>query len=141
MKMKNVFFKPWVGSDYISGGIFKKKILVVGEAHICGGCQTCGLKYSPFCEDISTSNIIKTYLKNHTGSWSRTFRKFERALVSEYTDNIQSKFIWNSLAFYNYIQVSMDAPRTKPSFEIFKEGEAPFCEVVNILSTNIIICW
>ena len=29
--MENVFFKPWIGKDYDSGGIFNKKILVLGD--------------------------------------------------------------------------------------------------------------
>ena len=139
--MKNVFFKPWIGSNYYSGGVFNKKILIIGEAHICGGCPTCGIKYSPFCEDISTQDIIKSYLEYHQGYWARTFRKFERALVGEYTDNSQSEAIWNSLAFYNYIQVSMDAARKKPSLNLFKEAEEPFWEVIKSLSPDLIICW
>lgn len=139
--MKKVFFRPWVGSSYNSCGIFSKKILVIGEAHICGGCPTCGIKYNPYCEDISTPEIITSYLKDHQGKWSRTFRKFERALVGYSTDNEQSEAIWNSIAFYNYIQVSMNEARTKPSFDLFKEGEMPFWEVVNYLSPDLIICW
>ena len=53
--MKHVFFKPWVGKDYSTGGIFKKKILVVGESHYCDGCNYCGLKYAKECEDLNTS--------------------------------------------------------------------------------------
>ena len=52
--MEHVFFKPWVGKDYESGGIFGKKILVLGESHTCGGCDQCGLKYSSGCDEVNT---------------------------------------------------------------------------------------
>jgi len=32
--MKSVFFKPWVGKVYDSGGIFGKRILVLGESQL-----------------------------------------------------------------------------------------------------------
>lgn len=47
--MENVFFLPWVGSQYQTKGYNGKKNLVLGESHICGGCEQCG--------DLATSNI------------------------------------------------------------------------------------
>lgn len=64
--MENVFFKPWVGKNYHTGGIFKKKILVVGESHYCGGCNECGLKYSPECDELTTTGVMEFYLAGNT---------------------------------------------------------------------------
>lgn len=34
--MKDVIFKPWIGKNYETGGIFKRKILALGESHYFG---------------------------------------------------------------------------------------------------------
>ena len=101
--MENVFFKPWVGKDYESGGIFGKRTLVLGEAHICGGgCDDCGrVENAEECADFTSANCIGLLLDGHTAKWTATFRKFERSLVGHDTTPDQSRAIWNSVAFYN----------------------------------------
>ncbi len=38
------FFQPFIGKDYPRGGIFRKRILVVGDSHYCEErCVGCGL--------------------------------------------------------------------------------------------------
>ena len=41
--MGNIFFQPFVGKDYAKGGIFGKRIMILGESHYCEGCLDCGL--------------------------------------------------------------------------------------------------
>ena len=49
-----VFFHPWVGSDYFSGGIFGKRIMVLGESHYCAeACEKCGVDFKCKCNGIS----------------------------------------------------------------------------------------
>lgn len=31
----NIFFQPFVGKDYANGGIFGKRIMILGESHYC----------------------------------------------------------------------------------------------------------
>jgi len=31
--MSKLFFRPWVGSAYATGGIFGKRVMVLGESH------------------------------------------------------------------------------------------------------------
>ena len=39
----NIFFQPFVGMDYANGGIFGKRIMVLGESHYCDeSCADCG---------------------------------------------------------------------------------------------------
>ena len=33
--MSNITFRPYVGTNYSTGGIFGKKILTLGESHYC----------------------------------------------------------------------------------------------------------
>lgn len=140
--MKNVFFKPWVGEDYPSGGIFGKRILILGEAHLCGGCHNCGkVENAEECADFTSTNCIDVLLSGETASWTPTFRKFERSLVNHPTDLEDSRKIWNSVAFYNYIQRAMDGSRKSPEWVDFRNSEDAFFEVIDELKPDLIIVW
>lgn len=139
--MSKIFFKPWVGDNYQSGGIFGKKILVLGEAHICGGCNECGnVENSGECGDF-TARTMELILDGETDRWTPTFRKFERSLIGETTDLARSREIWHSVAFYNYIQKSMGEARTAPEWVDFRESEEAFFEVIDELQPDLIIVW
>ena len=39
----NSFFQPFVDKDYANGGIFGKRIMILGESHYCDeSCTDCG---------------------------------------------------------------------------------------------------
>lgn len=138
--MEHVFFEPWVGKNYEKGGIFNKKILVLGESHYCGGCEQCGLKYGRECKDF-TINTVNGYLSGADGRWTSTYRKFERSLVNEETTNERSKEIWDSIAFFNFLQVDMVEARKGGTPEDYAEGRIAFIEVINELQPDLIIVW
>lgn len=141
-RMKNVFFQPWVGKDYGNGGIFGKKILVVGESHYCGGCPDCGnLSDTNECAQFTTEHCIKPLLAGSVDGWTPTFRKFERSLVGHTTDLDESNRIWQSLAFYNYLQTSMDVARKAGSYEDYRNAEPAFFEVLEHLRPDVLIAW
>lgn len=140
--MKKVFFKPWVGKNYYSGGIFGKKILVLGEAHLCDGCENCGHGESAEeCADFTSSNCIEVLLGGESGSWTGTFHKFERSLVNRETSLEDSQKIWNSLAFYNYVQKAMSGSRKSPEWVDFRDSGDAFFEVIDELQPDLIIVW
>lgn len=140
--MKNVFFQPWKGSDYESGGIFGKKILVLGEAHLCDECTNCGSpENTEKCADFTSSNCIEILLSGKTDFWTGTFRKFERSLVNHETNLVESRKIWNSLSFYNYVQKAMDTSRKSPEYVDFLDSEDAFFEVIDELLPDLIIVW
>lgn len=140
--MSKIFFNPWIGDNYQSGGIFKKKILVLGEAHICeAGCTMCGNpEDAEECGDF-THRTMELILRGETHRWTPTFRKFERSLVGETTDLEKSREIWHSVAFYNYLQKSMGEARTAPGWVDFRESEDAFFEVIDELQPDLIIVW
>lgn len=143
--MKDVFFHPWVGKNYPNGGIFGKKILVLGESHYCGNeeCQgKCGFRAFPEggCEDF-TDKVIKYYLSGRTDKWTPTFRKFERSLVNKETTIEESNEIWQSLAFYNYLQIAMTDTRQGGEYEDYQEAGQAFFEVCEKLLPDLIIVW
>ena len=144
--MEHVFFEPWVGKDYQTGGIFSKKILIVGESHYCGSedCNgKCGFRDFPEggCEDF-THNTIMDYLSGDcTDGWTRTFKKFERSLVNKVTTLEDSNRIWHSLAFFNYLQVAMTEARKAGTEEDYQESQIAFYEVIEKLQPELIIVW
>ena len=40
-EMDRPYFEPWVGMNYKNGGIFGKRILVLGDIHYCNGSKNC----------------------------------------------------------------------------------------------------
>jgi hypothetical protein len=141
--MEHVYFKPWVGKDYQTGGIFNKRILAVGEGHVCGGkCQNeCGIKYSSECEELTTTIVVNDYLNGCGGKWTSTYRKFERSLVNKETTLEDSKIIWQSIAFFNFLQVAITESRKAGTNEDYKESQTAFLEVIDELLPELIIIW
>lgn len=139
--MKNVFFKPWTGECYETGGIFGKKILVVGESHYCDGCDKCaGEPDKSECSGM-TVDVIKKIVKGESSRWSGTFRKFERSLVNHETTPEESAHIWNSLSFYNYLQVAVSEARTAGDWYDYEKAGEAFYEVLDELQPDLIIVW
>ena len=141
--MEHVFFKPWIGKNYETGGIFGKKILVLGESHYCTdtNCIQCGIKYASECKDMNTSELIQWMLDGNTDKWIPTFKKFERSLVNEETTPERSNEIWNSVAFFNFLQVAMKGTRRGGTKEDYAEGRKAFLEVMEELQPDLIIVW
>ena len=112
--MSKLFFQPFVGASYVNGGMFGKRIMVLGESHYCDeGCADCGdCQVHRDCIGF-TQNVIRNYLDegNDRENWMRTFVKFERSLVGMETDWAMRRRIWDSVLFFNYLQVAMGGPR------------------------------
>lgn len=106
----NIFFQPFVGRHYADGGMFGKRILILGESHYCDeDCTDCGdCRLHRECMGF-TQNVLADYLDetNERQDWMRTFVKFERSLVGEETDQALRQKIWDSVVFFNYLQVAM----------------------------------
>ena len=110
----NIFFQSFVGNDYANGGIFGKRIMILGESHYCDEeCVDCGdYRLHRECMNF-TQQVLDDYLNEDKKrqNWMRTFLKFERSLVGEETDQAMRLKIWNSVVFFNYLQVAMGGPR------------------------------
>lgn len=142
-KLEHVFFEPWVGNDYDKpSSYFKKRIMVLGESHYCGGCADCGnVPKKDECARFTTEKCILPYLKEEAGRWSGTFKKFEQTLVEEDIDHDLRSRIWNSVIFYNYLQISMDQARQGGAWEDYRNSDDGFFEVLEKYRPEIIIAW
>ncbi len=140
----NIFFRPFVGKDYANGGILGKRIMVLGESHYCDeGCADCG-NCSRHRECMNfTHNVVKDYLNREMEheNWMNTFLKFERSLVGHETDSEESEKIWNSVIFFNYLQVAMGGPREAGTAEQYRRASEAFFEVIDKYQPEYLIIW
>ena len=135
--LNKVHFLPWVGKDYASGGIFKKRIMVLGESHIAD-------PDSPEINDDAnfTTEIVEWYLdRKESPRWMNTFTKFEKALAGKELDGDEEKKVWNSLLFYNYLQTTAAHAREDRTREEFDNSADAFFEVLNHYEPEYIIAW
>lgn len=133
------FFRPHVGVNYAKTGL-----LVLGESHYCDKqCQNCGLCIAHSeCANFTT-NVVNDYLNPHNEreGWMNTYLKFERSLVGHVTNINESRLIWENLAFYNYLQVSMSVPRKAGTKEQYCQSKDAFFSVLETLCPQLIIVW
>lgn len=139
-----IFFQPFVGKNYRSGGIFHKKMLILGESHYCDqGCLDCGdTSRHPACK-MFTNERISDYLNPSVtrDGWMNTFLKFERSLVGHETSQKESIEIWNSLTFYNYLQATMGGPRMAGTDQDYANAIDPFFDVLETYQPELMIVW
>ena len=121
----NIFFQPFVGKDYANGGIFGKRIMILGESHYCDeSCTDCGdCQLHRECMNF-TQQVLDDYLNENKErqNWMRTFLKFERSLVGEETNQAMRLKIWNSVIFFNYLQAAMGGPREAGAAEQYHQA-------------------
>lgn len=142
--MSNVFFTPRIGKNYTRGGIFGKKILALGESHYCDtGCVDCGESGThPECLGF-TQKVVDWCLDPLTAreGWMNTYLKFERSLVGKDTTPTVSRKIWDSIAFYNFLQVAMGGAREAGTSQQYKDAADPFFEVLDDLKPDLLVVW
>ena len=143
---KSVVFEPWVGKDYPSGGIFKQKVLVLGESHYCpemNGVPPCRCENPaerPDCKNF-TKDVIRDVVYHYSGEpYMRTFACFERAVFGQVPSQEEREAFWNSVSFYNYLQFAMSGPRL-PIKRSTKESEEAFRQVLDCLMPDKVIIW
>ncbi|MDE6140909.1 MAG: hypothetical protein K2F95_08175 [Alistipes sp.] len=129
--MKNVFFLPWAGAESATGGIFGKRILVLGESHYCQD------------HDAPTENLTREAVEKYlAGEYIQSFKLFEQSLVGAKTDMSQRRQIWDSLLFYNFVQNPLgETPRQKLAVDNPDRSTDAFFEVLEEHRPQYIIAW
>lgn len=140
--MGKMFFNPAIGNNYLSGGIFNKKILVLGERfHCTEKREKCdNVCHKNGCREFAT-DVINRITAGEKCYWTRTFRRFEHAISGRVITNHDSKRIWRSVAFSNYVQEAMGSPNEIPSAAQFKNAEIAFFELLELVRPDAIIAW
>ena len=140
----NIFFLPFIGRYYANGGLFDRRVMVLGDSHYCdGGCCDYGnCRMYKQCAQF-TQDVIRDCLDENKDrqNWMRTFVKFERSLVGKMTDWALRRKIWDSVMFYNYLQVAMSGPRKAGTSAQYKQAANAFFEVIDKYEPECIIVW
>lgn len=117
--------------------------MVLGDSHYCGeDCKECGANFNCHCNEF-TSDVVRAYLDqdNEREGWMSTYLKFERSLVNHETTPEDSARIWNSLLFYNYLQVAMQSPRQAGTPEQYRAAARPLFSVLDQYQPDVMIVW
>lgn len=132
MRQYQLSFLPFVGKNYLSGGVFGKRVMVLGDSHY-GSNPTPNI----------TQDVIRYFLDPscEREGWMNTYTKFERSMVNKETSMAESATIWNSLLFYNYVQELMSGPREAPTKEQYAASADAFFEVLEKYRPEVIIVW
>ena len=143
--MSKVFFKPWIGKNYLTHGYNGIKIFLLGESHYCGDCESCHDYGSEKCKK-TTIKVVEDFLNYKSGNgvhkhYITTYTRFTDIFIGKKISNDELINFWNSIVFYSYVQIAMDTPRQAPSMEDFETGDEAFVEVMRELQPDIIIVW
>jgi len=154
--MKNnldtIFFRPWIGTNY-EKEIKGKRILILGESHICG-CESCpkgecgNLQIDDEeCREFTT-NTLESFLNYQKGiapgtfgGWMNTFSKFTKEFHDWKLEKNTMLDFWHSVVFYNYVQYSTDQARVSPKEEEFSNSETAFFEILSKYKPDLVIAW
>lgn len=148
----NEYFKPWIGSGYKQA---HNRILIIGDSHYCGGCETCGVHgmCSPkeMCEcNNFTRNTIRAYLDFRMGTGSKenwmtkTFYPFDKIFFGKEEVTIEESLkLWNNVAFYNFLQTAYvkEADNTKYATRDYTLSVPLAFEIIQELRPDLIIVW
>ena len=145
--MEKYLIRPWVGKNYLSGGVFGKKVLVLGESHYCfevenGKCAGCCVENMKEDCHSQTEDVIEEFLNHYGGEpYQQTFLCFERALAGRELSEQERYELWNSIIFYNYFQLNTTGPREEPNKNAKKISEEAFRNLLEEFLPDAIIVW
>lgn len=112
---------PYIGKNYFKN---ETRILVIGESHYKKGVDI---------EKYENKNFTNHVVKVHAiqGKYSKLFPNFHKALFGELEFDEQK--LWDNLAFYNFVQRSMETNKKRPTKNDFIEGWSTFFKIVEVL--------
>ncbi len=131
--MQHVRFQPWIGSKYVAGNRFGKRVLVLGESHYADASEA--------TPDITT-RVVRTYgqLQRKIAFFTKVPKILLQMDASTFLTDEDKAEAWEHVAFYNYVQelVGPD-PRKPPTSEQWAAAQPPFREVVESLRPQIVL--
>jgi len=140
-----IFFDPCVGKNYGSElSIFKQKLLIVGNSHYCGKCPDCGDRDICGCGPTLTQKAVSVYLDPKDKSkWKKTYSTFINSFFGKPTSLLERQAFFDSVAFYNFLQVSAGEDPYSTSQYDFKEKRHldAFYEVLDSIMPDVVVCW
>ena len=133
--MEKMFFIPWVGKNYETGGIFGKRVMVLGDSHYREN------KWE--ASSNNTKEVIETFLNSERDfdKYMNTFTKFERAVFNSELNQTEKEEFWHSILFYNYLQEPLTEPGANFDYGLYEKYFEPFMAVLETHQPDVIIAW
>jgi hypothetical protein len=126
-KIENLKWLPWVGDQFNSIDL-DNRLLIVGESHYHDNTPASIERQNAL---TYTREVVEELATKRQYNGTKFFPNLHRALFRN--DDFDSPTFWNLVAFYNFIQRSMDTNKGRPSYEDFYNSWLPFLEVVRLL--------
>ena len=118
----------WVGQNYESGGMFKSRILIVGES-----------TYTIDGKDTSQYNLWMA--QDHIDGYRDAFRtKLIRVFRNaDYETKKDIEDFWHSVCYVNYIATPLAGPRMAPDEHMWSNNSQPLAEIILDIKPNLVI--
>jgi len=133
-------WNPWVGKNYDKGGIYKKRILILGESHY-------GTAKDNWFNENLTRLTIQEKIGEAPGEPNKFYKKaFHTNIFKAFNDKpVNNKNLtdfWHSVSYFNYVQGSVgEKPRMRPTKQDWDNSFEPVMKTINILEPDIIVGW
>lgn len=141
---QKVFFEPWIGPEYETGGLHSRKVLIVGESHYNHWCEKAveGEPLPPVVRhDLPrsiTQECVQEVVDGERGAryWNSARNRIGG---SNYEDKPSADF-WNKVAFYNFVQSPVEGgPGARPTRAQWLEAAECLPEALEIIRPERVI--
>lgn len=139
MSVKRIM-DPWIGDKYRTVGIRGRKILILGESSY-------NPKAPPQDYRISDHNryLVDDAIGHDEGKGYKSTSRFNTSIPRmfgfDWRSHPRRREFWNSVAFYNFLQLILTKPRERPPAESWQNAVAPFLETLQELHPEFAICF
>lgn len=130
-------WKPWIGNNYERGGVFDRRILILGESHY-------GTENDNWFNENLTILSIQQKIGEAEGDptfYKKAFHTNIFKAFNEKPDSNENKIeFWHSVAYFNYVQGSVgEKPRERPKKDKWNLSFSSVKKTLDLLKPEIIV--
>jgi hypothetical protein len=135
-----ITFQPFIGENFHSQ---KKKVLLLGDSHYCNnGCKGSSIENCHDCCPNFTKDVVKEFLeRGYQQGKGKALPNFTNVYYgnNEVAEG-ERKNLWNTFAFYNFVQRSMPGEASEnPIKEDYENSAVAYFEVLEELKPDLIV--
>lgn len=129
--MAGIYFKPWVGRKYGKAGLFRQRVLILGESHYKWDRRV------PIKPDL-TRDCVNAQI---SGEETKAFwTNIAIAFLGRKPTLEEKGHFWRSVAFSNLIQEHVGyGARRPPSDRMWADGRALFRQLVSRCTPDVVV--
>lgn len=136
--MTNRIIHPRVGSNYSTAGLRNQRIMIVGESSYDKDAKREG--YDIANQTINVGADAIGY-DGGRGYWndSRFYTRIARMFEFNPRSFAHRKEFWDSVVYYNFLQIVLTKPRQNPPSDSWTEARGAFLETIEEFKPEIIL--